>query len=243
MSSSSASAGAPSRSYVLSDDLAKLCLPQEFKESHSTLAYVNSICALFLAIGLVGLKQPRVHVRPINQPTEIIPVVFTPPEDQKPPTEEENKPDEPDTTQDQAVDMPQVLTVVAPADAKVAFAVPVQGAVAVAAQAHLAAPPPAVLKQSSGPQTMKFDPRTATEGVFPEPDYPRQALQNRQQGTVTVRITVDESGAVTSVKVQKTSGFSFLDDSALRVVKNRWRFPPAPQPRDLIWDCTFRLNQ
>src|SRR5438552_18320923 len=68
--------------YALSSDLARLCLPAEFKDSYRKLAWVNSICFLFLVIGLLGLKAPRVVQRPLTQVEEPVPVVFTPPEQQ-----------------------------------------------------------------------------------------------------------------------------------------------------------------
>ena len=51
------SAGAPDRAWL--SDLVKLCLPQEFRNSNRKLAWINSICLLFLLVGVVGLKSPR----------------------------------------------------------------------------------------------------------------------------------------------------------------------------------------
>src|SRR5438093_11445700 len=80
--------------YQLSDELARLCLPAEYKDSYRTLAWVNSICFLFLLIGVVGLRPPKVVERPVNPPSEPVPVVFTPPEEQ-PKSAPQPKPDEP----------------------------------------------------------------------------------------------------------------------------------------------------
>src|SRR5256884_2735584 len=71
--------------YQLSDDLARLCLPSEFKDSFRVLAWVDSICFLFLLIGFVGLRPPKIIERPISTPQEVVPVVFTPPEEQAKP--------------------------------------------------------------------------------------------------------------------------------------------------------------
>lgn len=224
--------------YQLSDDLARLCLPQEFKDAARALAWVNSICALFLAIGLVGLKAPEVVQRPLSEVTEVVPVIFTPPEDQPKP-EPEVKPDEPQPP-DTPLDTPQVITVAAVVDSPaVAFSVPVQGAVAVASSPRFASPPPP--GNYVAPRPTKFNPNATDGGSYPPPDYPSFALRNRYQGTVTIELTVDASGAVTSLKVQKTSGFTILDDAALKVVKNRWRFPPGG-PRYYYWPCTFQIQ-
>lgn len=231
---------APGPSYQLSDELARLCLPHEWKDSCRSLAWVNSICCLFLIIGLVGLKPPKVIHKPLKEIADTTPVIFTPPEE-PPKTEPDVKPDEPDQPQDTPQDMPQVVTVIAAADpSSVAFAVPVQGAVAVASAAHLATPPPLVTHLPSGP--VKFNQNTSDGGSYPPPKYPSLAARNHEEGTVTVEIMVDASGAITSAKIQKTSGHSELDEAAVDVVKNRWRFPPG-QPRWLSWSCIFHLEQ
>ncbi len=240
---SSALANAPSaegaHNYALSSDLARLSLPAEYVDSYRNLAWTNSICFLFLVIGLIGLKAPRVVHKPLVQVTESAPVIFTPPEEQQKP-EPQEQPDEP-APQDAPVETPQVVTVVAPADAPVAFAVPVKGPVAVASEAHLATPPPPVAQQAPAGPT-KFDRNAATGGSFPPPDYPSLALRSRYQGTVTIEILVDEAGKITSVKIQKTSGFGILDDAALKVVRERWRFQGTGAPRDLLWPCVFQLQ-
>jgi protein TonB len=222
--------------YQLSDELARLCLPAEYEDNCRTLGWVNSICFLFLLIGLLGLKAPRVVRKPLSEVTELVPVVFTPPVEQQK-VEPQVKEEEP-APKDTPIETPQVVTVVAAADApNVAFAVPVEGAVAVA-PARYASPPPVA---AQAPKPTKFDPNAANGGNFPPPDYPGMAQRNRYQGTVTVELMVDETGAVTSAKVQKSSGFPMLDEAALKVVKSRWRFPPGA-PRDYIWDCKFQLQ-
>jgi len=231
----SPSFGNTPRTYTLSSDLAKLCLPSEYRDSNRILAWVNSICFLFLLIGLVGLRPPKVIERPLSQPQEIVPVIFTPPEETK--AQPDAKPDEPEP-QEQPLETPQVAMVVAAADpSTVAFAVPVQGAVAIAPARFATAPPPA---NTAPPQPTKFDPN-ANAGTFPPPSYPGIAVRNRYQGKATLEIMVDASGAVTSVKVVKTSGYPVLDEAAMQVVKSRWHFQPGTA-RDLVWDCTFELK-
>jgi protein TonB len=235
-------AGAPfapsTAKYGLSDDLARLCLPTEYKDSTRTLAWVNSICFLFLLIGIVGLKPPKPVQRTLSKPDEPVPVVFTPPEEQ-PKVTPEVRQEEP-APQETPLETPQVAVVVAAADAPdVAFAVPVKGAVAVAKEARFAAPPPANL--NAAPQPTKFNPNATDGGSYPAPTYPGFAQRNRYQGTVTVEILVDASGAVTAANVKKSSSYPMLDDAAVQVVKNRWRFPPGGA-RHLLWDCTFELK-
>ena len=47
------------------------------------------------------------------------------------------------------------------------------------------------------------------------------------QGTVVLRVHVDANGSVISADVQRSSGFELLDDSAVRTVRDQWRFVPA----------------
>jgi len=227
-----------SGNYHLSDELARLCLPQEYKDSNRTLAWVNSICFLFLVVGLIGLKPPKVIQKPLTEVVEAVPVVFTQPEEQ-PKAEPEIKPDE-EQPQDTPTEAPQVVTVVAAADpSSVAFAVPVQGAVAVAQEARLATPPPPV--NQAPPRAVQFNPGTAGGGSFPDPRYPAVALRNHYQGTVVVEFTVDAAGGLTSVRLQKSSGVPALDEEALDTVKNRWRFAPG-KPGYFYKPFTFQLQ-
>src|SRR5207248_9739546 len=96
---------AAGQSYQLNDALARLCLPQEYRDSYRTLAWVNSICFLFLVVGLVGLRPPKVVQKPLSEAVEPVPVVFTQPEE-PPKAEPEIKPDE-EQPQDTPTEAPQ----------------------------------------------------------------------------------------------------------------------------------------
>ncbi len=69
-----------------------------------------------------------------------------------------------------------------------------------------------------------------TKPMFRKPptpaEYPRQARRRNQQGTVLVEALVNEQGDVVQVKVIKSSGFSQLDQSAIKAVQS-WAFQPA----------------
>lgn len=238
----SAGFAATARQYQLSDDLAKLCLPQQWKDSYRTLAWVNSICALFLLVGLVGLKAPKVYVRPLAEVQETVPVVFTPEEPPPPPVTQPDTPPE-ETQPDTPMDTPQVATVVAIANpAAAAFPVPVQGAnIQIATEVHKATAPPLVTQQQAKPSAPTIFTPHAGEGTFPPPEYPAMAQRNRYQGTVIVEIKVDANGTITSATVYKSSGYSVLDEAALQVVLRRWRFTPG-KDRWLHWPCQFKMQ-
>ena len=229
--------GAGSAHYSLTSDLAKMCLPGEFKDLYRKLAWVDSICFLFLVVGLIGIKPPKIVERPVSQAQDVVPVVYTPPEEQ-PKVEPEVKQDEP-PPENQPMDTPVVAAIVAAVDSPaVAFAVPVQGAVAVAS-ARFATPPPPVSQQA--PRFTKFDPNAYGSGNYPKPDYPGFAQRNHYQGTVTLEIRLTEAYQLESVQVVKSSGFPILDEAAMKAVK-MWHFAPPLPGKLLLWDCKFELK-
>ena len=65
------------------------------------------------------------------------------------------------------------------------------------------------------------------------PDYPQEARKAGSEGTVVLRITVGTGGDVENVKIQESSGFSELDESAAQSVKT-WQFDPAKLGDDPI---------
>jgi len=65
------------------------------------------------------------------------------------------------------------------------------------------------------------------EGKQPAPEYPRSALREGQEGVVTVRLSVDVDGRVLTAEAASPSPWPLLNDAAIRVVKNRWRFGPG----------------
>ena len=58
------------------------------------------------------------------------------------------------------------------------------------------------------------------------PPYPQFARAQGWEGTVVLRIKINQAGAVDSVRTRKSSGFPSLDESAVQSVKT-WRFEPA----------------
>jgi protein TonB len=224
----------------LTSELAKLCLPAASRDPNRKLAYINSICAFFLMVGLVGVKMPEPYVRPIPEPVEIVPVVFTPPDQPMPTTQEEQLDELPEDLPEPSLDAPVVATVVAADPSAVAFAVPVHGPV-ILAPARFAAPPPRVTRPPPAPAPTRFVPTGKEAGSFPWPRaYPRQALLERQQGTVMLLVQVGEDGRPSSVTIHESSGFGTLDRHALEWVRDNWRWPPGP-PRAYYVPFVYQL--
>ena len=63
----------------------------------------------------------------------------------------------------------------------------------------------------------------------PKPAFPREALRERLQGTVMLRVVVDEAGNPVEVSVATSSGHRVLDRAAREQVLRKWKFVPARQ--------------
>ncbi|HEL2980405.1 TPA: TonB family protein [Stenotrophomonas maltophilia] len=61
----------------------------------------------------------------------------------------------------------------------------------------------------------------------PPPTYPVQALRNHEQGTVLLRVEVDNTGQPVVVSIERSSGSRSLDQAARQQVLRHWRFEPA----------------
>ncbi len=60
----------------------------------------------------------------------------------------------------------------------------------------------------------------------PKPQYPERARREGWEGTVLLRVLVDQQGKSKWVEVSRSSGFEILDGAAMETVKG-WRFHPA----------------
>jgi protein TonB len=226
--------------YALHSDLAQFCLPAANRDANRKLAYVNSICSLFLGIGLAGINPPPLEQRIPEPVQQFVPVeIVQPPEPPKtePQPQEQNPEPQPDTP----VQMPQVATVVAADPTQARFAVPVEGPVVFAPAKFAQAPPPAPPK----PVARTVVKLTGSEGgTHPDPSYPRAALEQRQQGTVTVVMTVNPDGSVESIEIKKGSGYVTLDRHVTQWIKTRFKFLPVEtnEQRYFEKDFVFQLQ-
>ena len=128
--------------YQLHDDLARLCLPGADHDPSRKLAWTNSICILFLLIGLVGAKQAADFAEPPPQLEEAVAVIIEPMK--PPPSPEVQKIQVTDQNQSTA---PQMVAVTLDTPA-INFAVPTIGNLVVPA-ALAQAPSPSQLVTSA----------------------------------------------------------------------------------------------
>ncbi|GAB0056867.1 hypothetical protein SIID45300_01182 [Candidatus Magnetaquicoccaceae bacterium FCR-1] len=63
--------------------------------------------------------------------------------------------------------------------------------------------------------------------------YPAAAKRDRLSGTLVMRFTIERSGAITNIRIERPSGEAMLDEAALRAVRQLHPFLPLPEDWDL----------
>ena len=202
--------------YQLQDELARFCLPEADRDANRKLAWTNSICLLFLIIGLAGARSAANFTEPAPRVEEAVPTIIEP--IKPPPSPEVQKVQATDQSQSAA---PQLVAVTLDTPA-INFAVPTIGNLVVP---NALAQAPSVAKLVGQPRVHKIS-STGAGGERPQPPYPPIALSEAEQGTVAVSLTVDETGVVTDIVLKESSGYPVLDRSTLEFIKRHWIIPP-----------------
>jgi protein TonB len=99
-----------------------------------------------------------------------------------------------------------------------------------------AASEPASVEVAAPVQTLSFG---EGEGKQPAPEYPRQAVLEGQEGVVVVRLSVHASGRVVSASAVVPSPWPLLNQAAVRVVRDRWRFTKGTSR---LYDVAIRFQ-
>jgi protein TonB len=60
----------------------------------------------------------------------------------------------------------------------------------------------------------------------PSPVYPRESRRNREEGIVLIFAEINAGGRVEALRLKTSSGYSRLDDAAVKAVRD-WKFKPA----------------
>ena len=97
------------------------------------------------------------------------------------------------------------------------------------------------------PKAIAPTPARALAGTHTIPPYPELARRLGEQGTVELRISLDVTGAVSAVIVQRSSGSDRLDAAAVAWVRAHWRYRPAteggkPVASSVLADVVFDLR-
>jgi protein TonB len=201
-----------------------------------------------LAVGGTGLlvqhfESHKPSTRPAT-PMEVLNVEINndppPPPDTGPPILADESPP---TLEPDASPPPPPLPVVAAPSPAIAFELPIEGPTRVV-EATKAIPVRPVEQPAAPVQTPAVVPVQRLilgqgEGRQPPPEYPREALLAHEQGNVTVLIDVGESGQVESVEISTPCRWPILNQAALRIVRDKWRFASGPVRR---FQCEFQFQ-
>lgn len=72
--------------------------------------------------------------------------------------------------------------------------------------------------------------------------YPMLARQRKWQGSVELSFYLTPSGKVIDVRVEKSSGYSLLDESAVKSVKSLTGFPASPRTIRVVFPIHYVLK-
>ena len=199
-----------------------------YAERRSTFSRPGPLIAVVVVHAMIAyLLSVSMGVVPMPKVLEAAQVVFIPEQDQV--TEPEIKPVKPEIDQQQVVDTPMPQVDVPPEiEAPPTDAAPSETAPVASAPTGAAA------------QNLKVTTRT-------EPIYPPASRRAGEEGTVKLRILVDERGMPRDVQLAQGSGFARLDQAAMDAVR-KWRFAAATNGSQAVtaWTnvaVTFRLTQ
>ncbi len=105
-------------------------------------------------------------------------------------------------------------------------------------------PPVITERPGKGPEIVQ--PQGDPRFPFTEPEYPSTEVRLGHEGTVWLSIEILPNGRVGNIRVDQSSGYVRLDDSAVREAR-RWRMKPGMQDgiATAMWKrvpVTFRLK-
>jgi periplasmic protein TonB len=217
---------------TLKSELARLSLPSADLDRNLKLAWVNSVCILFLLIGVIGARRGIISISSLPPIHTVVPVVVMP--QTLPP--QKTTPQK--TEQPQNRHEPTRIFVALPNTPHVSFSVPSIGTLV--SSATLASAPPLNPLQPQSPIASVSN--TGAGGDRPQPPYPPLAMQSGEQGTVVLLLGADTAGRVVSVDVKQSSGFPFLDHTTVEFIKNHWRLPTNAGTQRFQTSITYKLQ-
>jgi TonB family protein len=199
----------------------------QFTEHEAGLLPVGTLVLWLacVAVGLVGLFWPRRPAPPAAAPPPVDAMLLNveavsqrTAAEAKPPSAEISTP-------------PELPAVAAPSPA-IAFAEPINAPVHVVTAPRIVTTRPAIIQLTFG----------EGEGAQPPPEYPPEAVINGQEGTVIVRLSVDQDGRVTDAIASTPCSWPLLNNAAVRAVRRTWRFQKGPM-RSYEVSIQFQLNR
>ena len=222
--------------YELNSELARVGLHATESDPDRKLAWVNSICIFFLLIGIVGSTPAAIRIKPLPPIEEVSAAIVEPlPPPPQVQSDQKNQEQQNDRTAGHA---PGGGGDARDSDHQLLRPNHRQRA---GAQCDREGPAGSSLKPAAPVRNLPAVLNTTgNAGERPQPPYPKIALEQGQQGSVLLRMTVDDAGLVQTIKVAQSSGFPVLDHSALEFVKRHWTVPPGSGTR--IYEATINYK-
>jgi TonB family protein len=213
----------------ISVELASVRLPFSggSRDDWRALAWINSICALFLVIGVLGFRPRPNHQSLTRDQANVVPIVFMPEvkqEELKPVFTEFSPSSQSETVAEPAP--PPVVAVAEPA--QVSFPVAIEGPVTLVAPRY--SPPtsaPSPSRPDASARQITFNADNNPHGYFPKPTYPPSELAAHHEGRVMLAVVIAPNGKAQSVTVNESSGWEKLDEAAVQKVRDDWDFGPG----------------
>ena len=166
------------------------------------------------------MQEKKIEPDPVLKPAEIKPVVHTKPKVVATTQEKakiqatEEKPVVNETTPPVPVPQTAEATETPPA-AKVAVA-------------------EAPVKPEPKPEPVYVAPSVGANYLHnPAPEYPQMARRRGEQGRVLIKVLVTSQGEASNVTLEKSSGSNYLDEAAIKAVRN-WKFVPARSNNEAV---------
>jgi periplasmic protein TonB len=187
-------------------------------------AGISGTLALHLALGLLLPATSGESAAPAAAPDPAFDIVWIPPAPPPPPPPPPPDPPIPPTPPPRA-QVPPAPAPPPPVPEPSAWRVPVETP-PVAPREFAPVSPPSAPADPAGEGPIAVG-ELAYAHMPPPPPYPGPALRARQQGTVLLRIVVDEAGKPVEVEVARSSGHRALDRAAVDYALRQLRFRPA----------------
>ncbi len=193
---------------------------------------------LFVLAIHIGLLYLAMSYKLIPQPQEMVVLMvdlIKPPKKEEPPPEPEPPKPEPPKEVKLVKEKPvkakpepkPILAVEAPAETPTDFVVQKQPEPEPVKVEPEPAPEPEPVKEPEKPVApVQMSELSVGCSSRPEPNYPAVSRRMGEQGQVKLRVELDESGKIISVKVLESSGHARLDKAGVETVKN-WRCEAA----------------
>jgi periplasmic protein TonB len=140
----------------------------------------------------------------------------------------------------------EVKTVFVP-KSEVPVLAPIEDSTAIQQNVTRELPPPAIEQQeAAGSGPVLVEPRIDPRRALSEPEYPVSEIRQNHYGTVVLSVEVLPNGRVGDVRIERSSGYPRLDESAVREARG-WRLIPGTRdgtavPMRKLIPITFQLK-